>query len=195
MTITARIYSPEKLTDHAKAALSDGLDIVGQYTGRISVVGHSTVKLPSNTYGEVNPHKVGYKGFDKAVDIHLFMARISFGRGVAGLGYRSTGVAWIESRTATNKTPLVAAHEVSHALGFLVPDAPQAIKNDVGHCATKTCIMTPKIETSAFGFGDILPTDFCLPCKADMRDVAEENISEIHYARRVLGTVTNLCYV
>jgi hypothetical protein len=177
-----------------EAAVSDGLDIVGQYAGRVRVVGHSRVKLPTDAYGFVNPNIVGYKPFDKATDLHVFVARISLGQNVAGLGYRNSGVAWADSRTNTSKIPLVIAHEVSHALGFVLPGAPQAIRGDMGHCATKSCIMTPKIETNAYGFGDKVPTDFCLPCKADMRDVTEENVSEIHQLRRELGHVTAYSY-
>jgi len=194
MPITARIYSPEKLSASTRSAVGDGLDIVGRYTGRISVVGESRVKLPVDTYGVVVPDKVGYKPFDKTIDLHIFLARLSNGSNLAGRAYLNTGVSWLESRTSLTRTPLVVAHEVSHSLGFLLPGAPQAIRGDIGHCATSTCIMTPSIETNMFGFADSAPTDFCLPCKADMRDVTDENISEIHHLRRELGTVTSYCY-
>lgn len=194
MPITARVYSTEKLSASTKSAVGDGLDIIGRYTGRISVVGESRVKLPVDNYGAVVPDKVGYKPFDATIDLHIFLARLGIGPNIAGRAYWNSGVAWLESRTGVSKTPLVVAHEVSHSLGFLLPGAPQAIRGDIGHCATATCIMTPSIETNTFGFADSAPTDFCLPCKADMRDVADENISEMHRLRRQLGTVTSYCY-
>lgn len=194
--LTARVYSlhDQEMSRAQKNAISEGLDIVGQHLGSIAITRFSKVALPTRN-GSINPFKVGYKQLDPQTDLHMFFASFDLVNKKIpsyvehlGLAFKGSGVSYIKPGKSPTSTALTAAHETAHSLGYVLPDSPQTIRADGAHCSDSLCLMH---EYS--GHEMDLQSDrdeFCAPCRADIRDTAEENIMQLRRARLLTGAVT-----
>jgi thiol-disulfide isomerase/thioredoxin len=129
-----------------------------------------------------------------------------------------SGVAWVNSKITPTEIPLTTAHELAHSLGFVVGGSPQNLRSSQNHCSDQSCIMYPKnsaisfdissslerISTISEGFLESvidlksmvgLPSDFCTPCKADMRDLAEVHIGQLRAGRFNSQQVSSRSYI
>ncbi len=210
------MYSTGELGPEKRSAIRDGLDIVGRYVGGISVVKSARVRL-GTTKGRVRPDKVGYSAFDAKVPLHIFVAPYLSPRGAVrsdllGSSFKGTGVSWVQERVGKGLLPTVTAHEVAHSLGFVLEGAPQNIRSTDGHCSSDECLMYPSTTVSEEdaaslaelkeldkwlgGIGTssiakrLMPEDFCLPCKADIRGEYEANLGRMYLARARAGGIT-----
>jgi hypothetical protein len=195
--------------------IREGLDIVGQFVGGISVNRICNVRLATEG-GEVAGERIGFRNLDTMVDLHVFTIPMTERRsGALGLSFMGHGIAIVDSRSSRTTTTMTTAHEVAHSLGFVDADAPQKDKVSPCHCGDTGCIMRAqegippelaemltmtngmdrlfgraRMPGSMMGglFGDLkVITDFCLPCKADMRDLAEEKLAAMRTRRLSVG--------
>ncbi len=189
--IQANIYSRNTLTPEFKQSVSDGLDILGQHVGAISLRKTAIVRLPADEKGLVDPRLVGLTGFDYMTDLHIFAAPFTsaYSENVHGVSFINYGVAWINTRTRKRRSliRLTAAHEAAHSFGYVLEDSHQT-KNALGaHCSCKNCIM---FSSNQGEFApSTLPKDFCDPCETDMRNTADSQIGQLRMKRFITRTV------
>ncbi len=195
-TLTAHVYTTSPLEKSSRQAIADGLDLVGAHTGSIGITGTTVITLPDSA-GMVYPDATDYRGCDPDTDLHLFVADFALPRTMGPLGTlhkalgissRSSGVAWVKSGLDETQTRQTTSHEIAHALGYVLSDAPQG---QDGHCNEESCIMNAKVELpidldgwspdflrNVFGIDvSLIPSaqdDFCGHCAAAIRDTAED---------------------
>lgn len=209
--IKANVYTlvGESLDERRKASIQDGLDIAGQYLGGISVVRTAKVRLPQKN-AVVDTRRVGYGSLDSGVDLHLFAVPLDQRNRTLGLSRFGAGIAYVGSTIPDTTTKTTTAHEVAHAFGYVLADSPQHDRSSPGHCTESCCIMQRELidgnsspdgtqadflefsRNLGFTFDSALPKypeDFCLPCKADMRDTGELNLTQLRISRAITGTV------
>ena len=212
--IRANLYSSEPLEPSFKQSVSDGLDLVGQNIGGISLAKTHIVKLPVSSHNKVDVTRVGFKKFDTLTELHIMAVPLD---GVyeanAGLAYFNFGIVWLNTAILKAKSEIrsITAHEAAHSIGYVLPDSPQTFNVSESHCSCDDCIMYRSysmdrdseslIEASQLkidvGFrktfktmGIALPSEeFCTPCRADMIDTAEENIEQLRMNRFKTGVV------
>jgi len=188
--------------------ISNGLDLIGQHVGGISVVGFRLLPEPSSNQG-FDIQSFGYGQLDPATDLHILVAPF-YGEpvtpGALGASLIGTGITWIKPDISKSLIGTTAAHETGHSLGYVLADSPQAINAQDNHCSDEHCVMTANATEdpdflrfkASIGFRvhpDVIKaakkiTDFCTPCKADMHATADENIDRIRRTRRLLRSVT-----
>jgi len=165
--------------------------------------------------GKVDPARIGLSKLDKLVELHLMAVPLKPGEderlGIAGIGQGWGFVDSSDDRPAVIRS--TTSHEVAHAFGFVIPGAIQEDKESSFHCCDEDCIMykcaltrireeTPltsllkKIAGSIPGLRQSpahktvshhihSQYDFCLSCKIDLRDKADEHLSALRLARVV----------
>jgi hypothetical protein len=182
--IGANIYSSFELEPQTRNILSDGLSIVGQYVGGISILRFNQLTMKTNTSGETTT-KVACTNFDPAVALHIFAHPLKgfHEKKRLGVAYSGSGVSHVDTRSSASALPIVVAHEVAHSLGFVLPDSPQTALVSRGHCGDIGCIMHERYRD------DIARDDFCTPCKADMRDMVQPNLLVMRTHRMTHGAV------
>lgn len=91
--------------------------------------------------------EVSGNNLDKQTIFHLFVHPLQgYRQGLMGSAYTKTGVAHIDSRSPGYLLSPTVTHETAHALGFVLPEAPQSTGAGLGHCGTKTCVMHPTVN-------------------------------------------------
>ena len=212
--ITANVYKVCDVSTKQVEAVHDGIDLLSRYTGRI-VTKDLRINIPTlSKRGEINPGKVGFGCLDKLRDLHIFACPVvdDGNKRVLGRSAFLSGMAFIDTRYGSADMPITTAHETAHALGFVDPDA--ITRTDRAHCSDKACIMHPVLfgsgstnsnsvfdsELSRFSvetlgvdlFSDASSKqqeDFCMPCKADIRDLTEEHLGLLRLIRLNVGQV------
>lgn len=144
--LRATVYSNIELGPDKKQAISDGLDVLGQYVGGISIARFAGCKVRTDMAGEATKEVSG-NNLDKQTIFHLFVHPLQgYRQGLMGSAYTNTGVAHIDSRSPGYLLSPTVTHETAHALGFVLPEAPQSTRAGLGHCGTKTCVMHPTVN-------------------------------------------------
>lgn len=208
-SLSAKVYSLERLDAPMKDSLANGLEIIGEHVGGISLGKFSLIRTPVTEHG-VNLDDFRYGNFDPAIDLHVVVAPFHDdgkepSSEILGISYHGTGVAWIKPAIGKQLTTTTTAHEVGHSLGYVLPDSPQAIKASDNHCSDQSCLMTAVAQhdpaylrfVTSLGFA-IDPEaaknarkveSFCTPCRADMHATADENVDRIRRTRRLFKSV------
>lgn len=204
--INAKVYSPESLDSQMKDTISDGLDIIGPFVGGVSVQQFGVLKkVPVDSSGAVNIHRLRLGGLDRYTELHIFAVPISEEDypNVYGLGAYNTGVSFINTAAVAVNTPtrraITVAHEAAHSLGYVLEDSPQRIDDGGAHCVDTRCIMEPggvplspaklmeMFETENVldieGYLPKKPDTFCPPCTADMSRTMDQQLAKLRHAR------------
>lgn len=211
--IRANVYTTTQgISPDLKTQIGDGLDLVSEFVGGISLSKVLKLKLPSSNEGVVSRHRIGYKNLDPFVELHLLALPLG-ADGRLGGSYLNTGISFLNlSEQKTHFREATVAHEVAHSLGYVLKDSPQ--HDQTRHCTDECCIMSPKqnyynlaeevldeVATDSYAMADLLKgfglntqTEFCMPCVADMRDTHEEQIGSLRLERLSLGHVRAASY-
>jgi hypothetical protein len=206
----ANVYSLEPLAPAAREAVHDSLDMVAAYMGEAVVARELQVKLPLTAAGLVNPKQVGYSNFDMMVELHLLAVPLEGSAERPGIADVGRGVGF--TNITGNSKPLirtVTAHEVAHAVGFVLPDSAQADPDSQYHCLAASCLMNRRVVTDT---ETLITTpkapllerlrgkkaapltestvrlvnrqyDFCGDCKADLHHYGQRELNRLRYHR------------
>lgn len=192
--------------------MCDGIDMIGEHVGGVSLRDFQVIQLPASPTG-VNIDQFDHNVFDPAVDLHIVHARFREDEGedsddvTIGTAFYKAGIAWIQPDLSAHTTTTTVAHEIGHSLGYVLPNAPQLVEPDYGHCEDTSCIMAsdatedPPYRHLAFADrrnsriiqrlvrGSRSISDFCSPCKTDMRQTGERNTEEMRRLRQLNGRI------
>jgi hypothetical protein len=202
----ANIYTAETFPTEQVDAVEVGLFLVGEHLGGIAVQGCHQVRLPMND-GVVRPSRVGYDKLDPFIDLHVFVADIS----TSGLGISisNTGIAWVRPGDRHETIVTTTAHEVGHAVGFVMRGSRQSDPASPAHCADRTCVMhraeisvVTKETIPQKGFINRLKgatekrttvkhsqDEFCSCCVDDMQTFGHKNIAALRHDRVISGKI------
>lgn len=198
--IRANVYFVEPLTPELKTGLYDGLSIIGQHVGGVSVRRVSRLSVPLNN-GRVEVSKVGLRKLEIGTHLHVIAAPLTTDRlGIAAMG---SGVSWLNIAEVEQSYAQTTAHEVAHSLGFMLKDAPRRDFESPAHCVDENCIMheaetEPNRQTPLQLGRDVITKnvgDFCLSCSADIRSFGEDHAHKILYGRTVAGGVSPVDHI
>jgi hypothetical protein len=215
--ITANVYSEDPLDRVERGLIGDGLDLIGQYVGGITVVGTSLVQFCPETLssGCPDPEKFDYSLLDPYTHLHLFFASFrveSMPRSQSFVGFSEygSGTAWVDNLARDFLVPSVVSHEVAHSLRFLLEQDDDESKEDEGHCADEECIMAQNINTNhleikvadyiekiapnfrkRISFGDPVnyQEDFCDSCTDELETHSDEHVGFLECGRIETGVV------
>jgi hypothetical protein len=137
----------EPLTDIARESINDGIGMVTAYIGETVVTNEVTVRLVTDELGRVDPNRIGYGNLDKMVELHVMAVPLDRGEDER-LGLAAIGRGWSYVDTSRDSAPIIrttAAHEVAHALRFVVPGSEHEDPASPYHCCDGDCIMHKSI--------------------------------------------------
>ncbi len=215
--ITANVYSEDSLDRIERGLISDGLDLIGQHVGGITVVSASVVQFcpDSLTLGYPDPEKFDYSQLDPYTHLHLFVATFNIDSdphadSYIGISEYGSGTAWVDRLAQDFLVPSVVSHEVAHSLRFLLEQDQDENEEDLAHCPDEECIMFHHINTdhSAVGVASyiekIAPNlrnrinfgrpvnyqeDFCDSCKDELETHSDEHVGFLERGRIEAGVV------
>jgi hypothetical protein len=204
----ANVYMVEKLSVSQKTALAEGVEVVAHHIGERVTTNFIETILPRNAAGKVRTKDVVLASLDEMVELHLHaVPLVATPERRIGVASYARGVGFVDSAQNTLVVRNVATHETAHAFGFVRTTAWQRDIESPMHCCSKDCIMhslvkepdmsilykaMEKIEKHDLDDLDKVKEEyeascssqvFCNPCRADLHDFGEENLSVIRMGR------------
>ncbi len=211
--LRANIYQLHPLAPDMREAVFEGVEMLASYVGEVIVPKLYDIRMPVNHRGYVQPDRSTLSYLDQAVELHVMAVPFQYDTaddGAMGSAYVSSGLAYVDtSRSNPDSTRATAAHETSHALGFVTPGARHEDPTSQFHCCTYDCLMH-KSEVMRMTFEEAKvvnlqaelnrmirtssirrpmvsvrkgQNDFCNPCKNDMVDNGARNIENLRRGR------------